>query len=179
MPARSNFPDADPTGDDSLVTLAVIAKPHGLSGEVTVELFTDFPERIAENDGLQLTTRAGSRPVRVLSVRGLFGSRGILKLEGIDDRDQAGLLRGGLIAVKRDAIPPLAEGEFYDFQIVGMRVLTEDGRDLGKVSEILRTGANDIYMTDRVPIPAVDRFISEISVERGEIIVRDIDELLE
>ena len=173
---KSEQPDGEDLGhsDDSTVAIAAIVKSHGLRGEVTVELFTDSPEQISDLDGLLL----GGRTVQVLSVRGIAGSRAILKLDGVDSREQAEKLRGEMLRVPRKSVAPLPEGAFYDFQIIGLAVVTEDGQDLGRISEILRTGANDVYLTDQIAVPAVDRFIREISLERGEMVVRDLDELM-
>lgn len=157
--------------------VARIAKPHGLAGEVSVELFTDFPERL-EGGELFLSGEGDRRRVRVETVRGLTGSRAILRLAGIEGLDQARKLRGYVLSVAREQIPPLPEGQYYDFQIVGLRVVTTDGRELGEVTEVLRTGANDVYLTDRVPVPAVGRFIKGIDLQRGEILVEGLDELL-
>ena len=157
--------------------LARIAKPHGLTGEVSVQVFTDFPERMAGSE-VFVDGPGGDRLIRVETVRGLTGSRAILKLEGVADRDQAEKLRDSVLNVSRDRIPELPEGQYYDFQIVGLRVVTADGRDLGRITEVLRTGANDVYLTDQVLVPAVDRFIRSIDLERGAMVVEGLDELL-
>ncbi len=169
-----SIPPDDGNADDATVALAAIIKPHGLDGEVTVELFTDSPEEMSSLDGISLAGRA----VRVMSVRGVTGSRGLLKLEGVNSREEAGKLRGKMLRVARESVASLPEGEFYDFQIIGLAVVTEDRQNLGRITEILRTGANDVYLTDQIAVPAVDRFIREVSLERGEMVVRDLDELM-
>ncbi|MCD6361440.1 MAG: 16S rRNA processing protein RimM [Armatimonadetes bacterium] len=174
MPPRSKRPD--PHGGE-FIPVARILKAHGLRGEVSVELYTDFPERMTGR-GVQLELAGDRRRAVVLQIRGVSGSRAILELEGVTDRESARHLQGALLTVRRDQVPPLPEGEYYDFQIVGLRVFTTDGRDLGVVTEILRTGANDVYLTDRVPIPAVDRFIRSIDLAAGRMVVEGIDELL-
>jgi len=162
------------------VPIAGIIKPHGLRGEVTIELTTDFPERMTQAEGVLLLGPWGSRRVRVSGVRGLADSRAIVKIEGVDDREQAERLRGGELAVDRSSVPPLPDGEYYDFQIVGLRVVTTDGQDLGRVVEVARVGGgSDLYVTDEVSVPAVDRFVREISLQRGEIVVEGLDELLD
>lgn len=170
---KSSPPD-DGSRDDFTVALAVIVKPHGLDGEVKVELFTDSPEQMSQLDGLLLDGRA----VHVQSVRGITGSRALLKLDGIDSREQADKLRGKMLGIAQKNVAPLPEGAFYDFQIIGLTVVTGDGQDLGRITEILRTGANDVYLTDQIAVPAVDRFIRNISLERGEMVVQDLDELM-
>ena len=169
MPAKSK-----PSDDKSTIAIAAIVKPHGLDGAVTVEVFTDSPEQMTSLDGIVLDGRA----VKVRSVRGITGSRALLNLAGVNSREEAEKLRGKVLRVAQENVAPLPEGAFYDFQIVGLTVVTEDGRALGRITEILRTGANDVYLTDQIAVPAVDRFIREVSLERGEMVVQDLDELM-
>lgn len=164
--------------DARYVELAWIVKPHGLDGEVRADLNTDFPERLPQWPALELAQEGDVREVRVDSVRGITGGRAIVKVAGVEDRDAAEQLRGATLRVRRDDIPPPPDGEFYDFQIMGLRVVTTDGRDLGRVRDIIRTGANDVFETDEAMIPAVDTFVREISLERGEIVVNEVEGLL-
>ncbi|MEA3402211.1 MAG: ribosome maturation factor RimM [Armatimonadota bacterium] len=166
-------PDAD------YIELATVVKPHGLDGEVWVDLNTDFPERLPQWSDLQLVGPAGARQARVEYIRGITGGRCIVKLQGVEDRDQAEEIRAASLQVRRHAVPPPPDGEYYDFQILGLRVVTADGCHLGRIRDILRTGANDVYETDRALIPAVDRYIKEIDLERGEMVVQEVDDLLE
>lgn len=158
--------------------LATVVKPHGLGGEVWVDLHTDFPERLMQWTELALVTRGGARTVRIEDLRGLTGGRAIVKLSGIGDRDAAEAIREARLEVEEAELPPPPEGEFYEFQIIGLRVVTTGGRDLGCVEQILRTGANDVYETDRALIPAIADVVHQIDLERGEIVVADIDGLL-
>lgn len=158
--------------------LATVVKPHGLAGEVWVDLNTDFPERLADRPELALVGRHGARAVRVESIHGLTGGRAIIKLSGIDDRKAAEAIRGARLEIEEAELPPPPEGEFYEFQIIGLRVVTTGGRDLGRVEQILRTGANDVYETERALIPAIADVVLDINLERGEIVVAEIDGLL-
>ncbi len=158
--------------------LAVVVKPHGLQGEVSVSLNTDFPERLAGWPSLELAGPGGARPVRVETVRGITGGRAIVKLDGIEDRDAAEAIRGHVLQVEQSDLPPAPDGAFYEFQIIGLRVVTTGGEDLGRVREVLRTGANDVYETERALIPAIEDVVREIDLERGEIVVADIEGLL-
>ena len=109
MPAKSKLP-GDESADDSTVAIAAIVKPHGLDGEVTVELFTDSPEQMTSLDGIALDGRA----VTVRSVRGITGSRALLKQGGVDSREQAEKLRGKVLRVAQENVAPLPEGAFYE-----------------------------------------------------------------
>ncbi len=144
-----------------------------------MDLNTDFPERLPEWGTLEVVGPRGARQARVQRVYGITGGRAIVLLEGVQDREQAEALRGSVLRIRRDEVPPPPDGSYYEFQIIGLRVVSADGRDLGRVREIIRTGAHDVYETDRIMIPAVDTFVREIDLERGEIVVDEIDGLLE
>ena len=83
-----------------------------------------------------------------------------------------------MLQVAREELPPPPDGAFYEFQIVGLRVVTAAGADLGRVQHILRTGANDVYETERALIPAIASVVRAIDLERGEMVVEDLDGLL-
>lgn len=164
--------------DEDYVTLASVVKPHGLQGNVWVELNTDFPERLPEWPALEIVGPGGAEHVRVREVKGIVGGRCIVRFEGVEDRDQAEAIRGHVLRMKRSEIPALPEGSYYDFQIIGLRVVTTEGRDLGEVREILRTGANDVYETDDALIPAIEDVVREIDLEGGRIVVEEVEGLL-
>jgi 16S rRNA processing protein RimM len=158
----------------------VVVKPHGLNGEVWVDLNTDFPERLPEWPALEMVGKGAPRRAKVEYVKGIVGGRCIVKLEGVGDRDQAEAVRGQALRIARKDVPALPEGSYYDFQIVGLQVVTTDGRDLGRVAQILRTGANDIYELDsEVLLPAIDDVIREIDLEEGRIVVEPVEGLLD
>jgi len=163
------------------VLLAEIVKPHGLHGEVTVQLHTDFPERLVEAHGVLIRgARDGRvRRMRVASIRPMAGGRALMKLAGVDDVAEAGKLRGCSVLLDRQDVPPPPEGAYYDFQIVGLRVVTTAGREVGRVIEVIRTGANDVYATEHALIPAADDVIKSIDLERGEILIEEVAGLLE
>lgn len=159
--------------------VARILKPHGLDGKVVVELCTDAPERLTEAGSVTLSAPGQVGELKVESVRRTTGERALMKFRGVDDRDEAERLRGRLVQVDRHSIPAPPEGAYYDFQIVGLRVVTTAGKQLGQVVEIVRTGANDIYATEDALIPALDNVIVEIDLERGEMVIEEIEGLLE
>jgi 16S rRNA processing protein RimM len=102
------------------------------------------------------------------------GQRWLLRLDGIDSREQAEALRGAEIALSLSAVPPLPEGTYYWWQILGMRVVSDEGQELGQVDEILETGANDVYavrdMTGaELLIPAIESVVLDVDLEVGEI----------
>ncbi len=169
---------SDEAGGDH-VELATVVKPHGLDGNVWVDLNTDFPERLPDWPALEIVGPGGPERARVEGVKGIVGNRCIVKLAGVNDRDQAEEIRGHVLRIRRADIPPLPEGSYYDFQIIGLRVVTSGGRDLGEVRNILRTGANDIYETDEALIPVIDSVVQEIDLEQGRIVIEEVEGLIE
>lgn len=159
--------------------LATVVKPHGLDGSVRVSLDTDFPERLPEWRDLEMVGPGGVQRARVQGVKGITGGRCIIKLEGVSDREQAEALRGNVLRIKLSDIPPLPDGCYYDFQIIGLQAVTTEGRDLGKVKAILRTGANDIYETDAGLIPAIESVVQEIDLENGRIVIQEVEGLFD
>lgn len=163
------------------VPVAEIVKAHGLRGEVAVELHTDSPEHMIAVDSVVVSDsrHKQTRRLRVESVRPTVGTRALVKFEGVDDVDQARELRGCTVLLHKDDVPPPPEGAYYDFQIVGLRVVTTDDRELGRVVEVIRTGANDVYVTEEALIPAVDHVVKSIDLERGEMLIEEVEGLLD
>ena len=162
------------------ILVGVIVGAHGVRGEVRVTPETDFPERFAELEQIFLVPPKGEgRLVKILGARQHAGKgQVLLTLEGIDVREKAALLRGSELLIRPSELRPLAEDQYYEFQILGLQVVTEEGQDLGPVTDILRTGANDVYETPVALIPAVAQTIREVDLPGGRIVVRWMEGLL-
>ena len=156
---------------NDLVEIARIHGPHGLKGKMRVtpygdsfETFKTYSHLILGQDGV---------PVKVLSAEQKKGSY-IIGLEGFIHIDQVDKIKGEILYITRDQLEELGEDEYYWRDLIGLKVLEENGRDLGEVVEIFSTGSNDIYVVDRVKqylIPAIKDVIKEISLEKGCIII--------
>ena len=165
------YPLPSPSGSssDEPLYLAVgkLRRPHGVRGEIRMEVLTDFPERLQPG----VTVYVGPRrlPLRILSVR-WQGDFMLLTFEGYADRDRVGQLRNMLVTVPAESLPPLGEGEFYYHQILGLRVVTDEGEDLGTVTGIMETGANDVFVVadaagHEVLLPDIEEVVLEIDPE--------------
>jgi 16S rRNA processing protein RimM len=154
----------------SLVVGRVTA-PFGTKGEVRVRPETDFPERFGKLREVCLELPNGEEQVvRVLAAR--TTPKGIiLALQGIGDREQAGGLRRALLKVKQSMAAPLPEGAYWVHEIIGLRAVTEEGKDLGEVTEVIQSPGNDVYVTPSAMIPAVHEVVREIDLEGGRMIV--------
>ncbi|MDT7808375.1 MAG: rRNA processing protein RimM [Acidobacteriota bacterium] len=123
-----------------LVTVARIAKPRGIRGEVAAELLTDFPDRFDFVDELIAVFPNGRRERLALESHWLHGDRVVLKFKGFDSPEAAAALAGCELAVPESEAVELEEGEFYDWQLEGCRVETIEGGAVGTVREVLHTG---------------------------------------
>ncbi len=157
-----------------LITIGRIVAPHGIRGELRVRPETDFPERFVHLRRAFLVRDGRTEEVEISAVRphrdGL-----LVVLGGVSDRTTAEHLRGAQIAVPRADLVPLAADTFYVFEIIGMRVRTDDGRDLGIVDEVMRGPANDVYVVRskgrETLVPAVRQFVRAINRDAREITV--------
>jgi 16S rRNA processing protein RimM len=123
-----------------------VAAPFGLKGELRVQSLTDNMARFQPKAKLY----AGQQPVTVATSREAQGYV-YLTLKGFNDRTSADKFRHALLQVPESELPPLPEGEYYRFQLIGLTVVDRDGAVLGTLDEIIETGANDVY---RVHPPA-------------------------
>lgn len=158
------------THDDNILVGALIA-PHGIAGCVTADCLSDNPLRFHEGAVFLL-----DQPVRGISTLTLetvstHKGRLLLKFVGLDDRNAAETLRGRKLLIPASQIPPLPEGQYYQFQIIGLKVW-EEGHLLGEIIDVLDYTANDIYVLRRTDgtetlIPALKQIVRRIDLEAG------------
>ena len=169
-----------PDAYDGWIIIGRIRAPHGIRGEVRVELLTDFPERYRTLKRVYLGERHEARAVEAAR----FTPKGVLlKLAGVNARDAADALRGAYVALPEADLPPLPTGNFPHLQVRGLSVYAEDGRHLGAVAEILTTGSNDVYVVRGGPsgeilLPAIADVILSIDLQAERITVRLIPGLV-
>ena len=160
------------SGDDSVEVGRVVA-PWGVRGELRVSPLTDNPGRFRPGGAVILRGRSA----RVMRSR-KSNKHIIVKLEGVDDRNAAEALRGELLTITPGEAPPLdREGTYYYFQVIGMEVFDEGGDRLGEITEILRTGANDVYTVrdahgHDVLLPAISDVVLDVDTKNGRMTVR-------
>lgn len=175
-----SFTGRSPDIADGYIAIGHIGSVFGIKGEVKVTLATDFPDRFRGLDTVYLGPEA--RPVRLLSSRPHQDAL-LVQLDGYFDRTAAEALVGLWIQVPQTDVLPLGEGERYVFQLIGQRVRTTDGRDLGVIEEILSTPANEIFVVQgdggEVLIPYINDVIAEERLDAGEIIVHPLPGLLD
>lgn len=171
---RSGTPPPD--GDDTLV-VGVLIGPHGIRGEVKLRPLTEFPERIPRLKELRLRFPTGREETLALRGSRQHHEMLLVTLEGIDGRAAAEALRGAQVLIDADKAPPLPEGRYYVHQLIGLHVVTPDGEELGRVSEVLQNPANDVYVAGKYLVPATHDAVLRIAPDEGVIVVRSKDYL--
>jgi 16S rRNA processing protein RimM len=157
-----------------------LRRPHGVRGEMLMQVLTDFPERLGRGSVLYL----GADQPR-LTLRSLRPHKDglLVAFEGIDTPEEAGRLRNQVVFVKTADRPPLEEGEYYHHQLIGLRVICADGRMLGQAVEILETGASDVLVVrgesgPEILVPLAEPFLKAVRLQQGEVEVTLIPGML-
>ncbi len=158
-----------------------VMKPHGVRGEVSVEILTDFPGRFALLERVYLN-EDDPRSVPLEGVR-FHKGRALLKLGGYDDRTAVEILRGEMVLVPIDEAMPLEPGEYYQDDLIGLEVWTVEDEYLGDVVEVLETGANDVFIVDggdpgEVLLPAIEQVVQWIDLEENRMVVELMEGLI-
>ena len=120
------------------IALAAVAGAHGIKGEVRLKLFSDGIDSLRQSKNLYV---AGVER-KLVAVRD--GKMAVARFEGVTDRGAAEALRGSLVEIDRAALPPLAEGEYYHADIIGLPVVDREGAAVGTVAAVENYGAGDL-----------------------------------
>jgi len=167
-----------------LVVIGEIARPHGLHGEMRVTPLTDHPERFEAVTDCVLWDQARDTRQRCRITRARRqGAAVLLSLAGCDTIEAAGALVGRPVALPEADALPLPPGQFYPWQLEGCRVLTDDGREVGRVTRVEQSAAQDLWVVSDGArewlIPAVAEIVLEVDVAGGRVVIRPPDGLLE
>ncbi|MBQ8639497.1 MAG: 16S rRNA processing protein RimM [Lachnospiraceae bacterium] len=168
---------------DDLLRVGVITSPHGIRGEVNLFPTTDEPEQFKHWKTLVLVQKREQKELKLQSAK-FFKQMVIVKLEGIDDRNQAELLRQAELYIHRSQARPCEENENYITDLIGLKVVDEEKTVIGTCSDVLQTGANDVYEVTcpdgkQVLFPAIPQCILKVDLEAGEILVHVMDGLMD
>lgn len=163
------------------VQVGRILKPHGVRGEVVVAATGNDPSRLSAGRKLFLDL-TGEEALTVASA--LWVDRGwLVRFDGYDERDSAEELAGARLYLEQEALPPLPEGVYYQFQLEGLAVTRPDGGELGRIERVLDLPEHEVYEV-RGPggvwlIPGRREFVEWIDLQRGELRLTDRADLLE
>ncbi len=167
----------------TLLAIARLLKTHGLKGEIEAKLVADSAESITPGRRFFLSPPLmGRDEVTIEQVR-TKGDVFLLKLGGVDNVAEASKLSGSFLMLPTSELPPLGPDEYYHFDLVGIEVETTGGRKLGKIEEILETGANDVYLVrdeagNEALIPAIKDVVKDVDLEAGRMVIEPLPGLL-
>ena len=157
-----------PDGEPVYLSVAFLRRPHGLQGEIIMDLHTDFPERM--KSGRKLFVGDDYQPMTLTNVRP-HQSGLLVKFKGIETPEDAGRLRNQWVYIKAKDAPPLPKGQIYQHELIGFRVMDETENLLGELVEIIETGANNVYVVKEesgkeILLPAIPSVILDLDPAR-------------
>jgi 16S rRNA processing protein RimM len=177
---QDDQPGSSIPGEPEFLVVGKLGKPHGIQGEIVMDILTDFPERL--EPGVVVWVGFQYNELRITKKRN--HSRGmLLSFEGYQKREEVAELRNQLVYVRTADLPQLEEGEYYQHQMLGMQVIDEAGDILGTIVSIHETGANDVYIVkeksgEELLIPAIESVILNIDLEHHQLHIRLLPGLL-
>jgi 16S rRNA processing protein RimM len=168
MTALTQQSSGSPAGEPVYLVIGYLRRPHGVQGEMVMDLHTDFPERI--KSGRKVLIGEKHQPHTIDTVRphndGL-----LVSFRGVDTPEDVGKFRNQWVYIKASQVAPLPEGQHYQYELIDLDVVDENGTSLGKLVEILETGANDVYIVrdesgKEILLPAIPSVILNLDMDR-------------
>ncbi len=166
----------------SELQVGVITQTHGIKGEVKVFPTTDDASRFKKLKQVTMDTGKERLHMEIEGVK-FFKQYVILKFKGFDSINDIEKYKSAKLYVTRDNAVRLKKDEYFIADLVGLRVVTEEGETFGRLSDVMTTGANDVYVVERedgteVLLPAIKECVRKIDMELGQITVHIMDGLI-
>ncbi len=175
-PKKSNANAGLPEyGEPEFLSIGILRKPHGVQGEMKIEIWTDFPGRLKK--GVIIFIGEHKEEFFIESFKGEKGGY-LVQLEGIADPESCMPVVNKIVFVSAKDRPNPGKNQYYHHQIIGLDVFTKGNSYLGKIKEIIRTGSNDVYVIQNtendkseILIPAIPSVIMNIDLSEKKMIV--------
>lgn len=157
-------------GEPEFLLIGKMGRPHGINGEILLYVMTDFPERIEVGKTFYI---GDQHQPHVLKNHRHHNKGLIIKFSEYRHRDQVDVLKNKGIFVRSDEIPPLDDGQYYLHQLIGLRVISDTGAEIGQLISHIETGANNVYIIrpkegKEILIPAIDEVILSVDLVAKE-----------
>ena len=157
---------------EQLLQVGVISSTHGIRGEVKVFPTTDDPDRFRKLKQVILDTGREQKGLEIEGVK-FFKQFVILKFKGIDNINDIEKYKGKSLYVTREHAVKLKKDEYFIADLIGIQVVSDQGEELGTISDVLQTGANDVYVVSKdgakdLLIPAIHACIQNVDVAAGQ-----------
>jgi 16S rRNA processing protein RimM len=167
-------------GEPEYLVVGFLRRPHGVKGEILMDIHTDFPERL--KTGMTVFVGDSYQPVVIASRRNHANGM-LIRFRGVKSPEDAGRYRNTWVYVPVADRPELPEGEYYHHQLIGLNVITDDERALGAITDIIETGANDVYVVqdadgNELLLPAIPSVILDIRLADRQMHVHLLDGLI-
>lgn len=160
---------------EDMLQVGVITQTHGIKGEVKVFPTTDDAQRFKKLKKVILDNGKERRELEITSVK-FFKNLVILKFKGIDDINEVEKYKKAALFVTREDAVPLEENEYFIADLIGLKVVSDEGEELGTLDDVLQTGANDVYVVkndkgEEILVPAIKDCVKSVDIEGGEILL--------
>jgi 16S rRNA processing protein RimM len=168
--------------EEDLFVVGTVVSTYGIKGKIKVYPASEILQGFSPGDHIWLKGRDEKDRRYHLTSIDLFKRHIVLGIEGISAADEAKGLVGCSVLVEKKRFKTLPEGEYYSFEILGLKVFTESGKLLGEVKEIVPTGSNDVYVVrdsdKEYLIPAIQSVIKEIDLKKGMVVIHPLEGLI-
>ncbi|MCI8661751.1 MAG: 16S rRNA processing protein RimM [Hungatella sp.] len=168
---------------EDTLRVGVITSTHGVKGEVKVFPTTDDAGRFKQLKEVLLDTGKERIPMEIQQVK-FFKNMVILKFKGFDSINDIEIYKGKDLLVTRDHAVKLGPDENFIVDLIGLKVMTDEGEELGTLTDVIQTGANDVYevtMENKktLLLPAIKQCILNVDLEEGKVLVHVMDGLMD
>jgi 16S rRNA processing protein RimM len=176
------------TADMKRITIGQISKVRGIKGEMVVVSLTDDPKRFSELEKVFLSKDEKITEFVVEKVRTELKTKKLkemvlLKLKGVESPEEAKKLVGSFLEIEKEDVIKLPEGRYFIFDIIGLKVITTEEKEIGTVKEVISLPANDVYVVQgekkEYDIPALKEVVKKIDLERKVMIIEPKEGLLD
>lgn len=178
MPSRSanREPPEDDGSAEETILVGILSRPHGIRGEIKVDIHTDNPRRFDPGSELLLVPARGARrAVKVTGFRPVRGG-GLITIEGCESREDAAELRGARLEVELSRVPEAPAGFYYQYELVGCRCFEAAHGEIGEVVDLVEDGGGHLLRVRsgerEVLVPFVEAFLERVDVAGGRIDLR-------
>jgi 16S rRNA processing protein RimM len=168
---------------EELIPVGKIIGTHGIKGQLKLHSYSGNAESLSAARSITLKSATGT--LQEFTVSGFKANSGrfIISLKGFDDINLVQPLLGNEVCLKRGQLPGLEDDEYYWSDLIGLKVLTDDGIQLGTIRDIFETGSSDIYVVQgenrEYLIPAIGDVVKEVDLPGGKIVITPMDGLLD
>lgn len=179
---RTGNPGINHQEDEDLISIGYITKTHGIKGDIKIIPLTDIPERYNNLERVYVYPKDGKMRIYCIGkVKNVKGGIVLSFSPPVTMSEGEGLV-GGYIKIPAEELPVLEKNRYYEFEIVGMDVFSEDGKYIGRIEDIFSTGSNDVYVVKdgetEYLIPAVHYVVKSVDVAGKRMIISMVEGLL-